>query len=245
MKRTILIDADITVYQIATKNEEPTKFDNGLWVLWADENRTKAEFDEAIENIVKKTKADDYLLCLTSPNNFRKDILPSYKGNRKDTRKPMLLPFLRQHVIENYKHDLRDGLEGDDLMGIHATKPSISGNHEYVIYSMDKDMKTIPAKLWNEDFAFVSNISQEDADRNWLFQALTGDATDGYKGLPKCGPVKANRILDDDCSWDGVLKAYLKAGLTEHEALQQAQVARILRYDDYDLETNTVKVWKP
>ena len=94
-------------------------------------------------------------------------------------------------------------------------------------------------------FAFVSNISQEDADRNWLFQALTGDATDGYKGLPKCGPVKANRILDDDCSWDGVLKAYLKAGLTEHEALQQAQVARILRYDDYDLETDTVKVWKP
>ena len=84
MTRMVLIDADITIYRVAAKNEEPTRFDNGLWVLWSDEAKTKKDFDEAIENIVETTKADDYLLCLTSKNNFRKDILPSYKGNRKD-----------------------------------------------------------------------------------------------------------------------------------------------------------------
>ncbi len=91
----------------------------------------------------------------------------------------------------------------------------------------------------------VVDISEDEADRNWLLQTLTGDTTDGYKGLPKCGPVSANKILDNDCTWSGVVAAYTKAGLTEKEALQQAQVARILRYDNYDLTTNTIKVWTP
>lgn len=243
MTRTVLIDADITVYQVAAKNEEPTKFDNGLWVLWSDETKTIKDFDEAIENIVEKTKADEYLLCLTSKNNFRKDILPSYKGNRKDTRKPMLLPFLRQHVIENYLYDLRDGLEGDDLMGIHATNPDAKG--EQVIYSADKDMKTIPAKLWDVNTDILFEVNEDEANRNWLTQTLTGDPVDGYKGATKIGAVGAKKILDRDCSWEAVVEAFIKQGHTEAEALQQAQCARILRYEDYDLTTNTIKVWKP
>ena len=243
MARTVLIDADITIYKVASTNEEPTKFHNGLWVLWADEGKTKRDFDDAITNIVETTGADNYLLCLTSSSNFRKDILPSYKGNRKETRKPMMLPFLREYAMEHHPHDIREGLEGDDLMGIYATNPNNKG--EFVIYSADKDMKTIPALLWDDTTSQPIKISEEEADRWWLTQTLTGDATDGYKGLPKCGPVGAAKVLDDDCSWDAVLAAFIKAGLTEHEALQQARVARILRYNDYDLETNTVKVWTP
>lgn len=243
MPRTILIDADITLYQIASSNEIPTRFDNGLWVLWADEEKCKADFDEALRDIVEKTKADDYLLCLTSSTNFRKDILPSYKGNRKETRKPMMLPFLRQYVIENYKYDMRDGLEGDDLLGIYGTDPN--STDERVIYSADKDVWTLPAKIWNNEFVLVTNNLLEDANRSWFMQTLTGDTTDGYKGLNGCGPVAANKILDKDCSWEAVVAAYEKKGFTVDDALQQARVARILRYEDYDLETDTLKVWKP
>lgn len=243
MSRTILIDADITLYQVATTNEEPTRFHNGLWVLWADESKTKKDFDEAIENIVTQTNADDYLLCLTSPTNFRKDILPSYKGNRKETRKPMMLPFLREHVMKNHKYDMREGLEGDDLLGIYGTDPN--AKDERVIFSADKDMKTLPAKHWDADWALVREITEEDANRWWLYQSLTGDTTDGYKGCPKVGPVAANKILDKDCSWEAVVAAFEKAGLSTFEALQQAQVARILRYENYDLETDTLKVWNP
>ena len=243
MPRQVLIDADITLYQIASSNEIPTRFDNGLWVLWADEAKCKQDFDEALQSIVEKTRSDDYLLCLTSPNNFRKDILPSYKGNRKETRKPMMLPFLRQYIIENYKYDMRDGLEGDDLLGIYGTDPN--STVERIIYSADKDVKTLPAKLWNDDFVLVNDNSLEDANRNWFMQTLTGDTTDGYKGLVGCGPVAAAKILDKDCSWEAVVAAYEKKGLTADDALQQAQVARILRYEDYDLETDTLKVWKP
>tara|TARA_B110000093_G_scaffold182961_1_gene231323 strand:+ start:2919 stop:3650 length:732 start_codon:yes stop_codon:yes gene_type:complete len=243
MHRTLLIDADITVYKCATKNEIPTRFFNDMWVLWADEDKTKRDFDDQINSIIEETGADDYLLCLTSPNNFRKDILPSYKGNRKDTRKPMMLSVLRDHAIANHPYEMRDGLEGDDIMGIYATHPDLEGEH--VIYSADKDMKTIPALLWDDyDKAVVVN-TLEQADRFWLTQALTGDPTDGYKGAQKIGAVGARKILDDDCSWEAVLSAFIKAGHTKDEALQQAQVARILRYENYDLVTNTLGVWKP
>lgn len=243
MSRTVLIDADILCYQVAITNEEPTRFDNGLWLLWADENKCKADLDEAIEAILEKVDADDYLMCLTSPHNFRKDVLPSYKENRASTRKPMMLSFLREHVVNSHRHDMRFGLEGDDLMGIYATLPNTDG--EFVIYSADKDMKTIPALLWNEEDGQIVKVSEEEAQRNWFFQTLTGDTTDGYKGCPKVGPVGANKVLDESCTWEAVVAAYEKAGLSEREALQQAQVARILRSSDYDLETDTLTIWSP
>lgn len=243
MSRTVLIDADILCYTIAHINEQPTEFANGLFVLWADSNKAIMDLDEEIDRIVDKVDADDYILCLTHSENFRKDILPSYKSNRSSNRKPMLLPFLRDHIVKNLRHDVRKGLEGDDLLGIYATHPDLDG--EYVIYSADKDMKTIPALLWNEEDGQIVKVSEEEANRNWLFQTLTGDTTDGYKGCPKVGPVAANKILDEDCSFDAVVKAYEKAGLSKFEAAQQAQVARILRFENYDLETDTIKVWSP
>jgi DNA polymerase-1 len=243
MSRTVLIDADILCYTTAYINEEPTEFANGLFVLWADAAKTKADLVDNIDHILEKVDADDFLLCLTDKENFRKDILPSYKSNRSGSRKPMMLPFLREFIIENLPHDVRKGLEGDDLMGIYATHPDLDG--EYVIYSADKDMKTIPALLWDEEDGQIRKVSEEEANRNWLFQTLTGDTTDGYTGCPKVGPVSANKILDKECSFEAVVVAFEKAGLSKFEATQQAQVARILRFENYDLVTDTLKVWRP
>ncbi|MCV6621022.1 MAG: hypothetical protein OIF51_04640 [Cellvibrionaceae bacterium] len=39
--------------------------------------------------------------------------------------------------------------------------------------------------------------------------------------------------------------AFSSVGLTETEAIQQARVARVLRSEDYDLETKTVRLWTP
>ena len=58
MRRTLLIDADITIYKVASKNEVPTRFFNGLWVLWADEEKTKWDFDDQIKSIIEETEAE-------------------------------------------------------------------------------------------------------------------------------------------------------------------------------------------
>ena len=243
MSRTVLIDADILAFQVSVNAETATEFADDIHVLWADANKAKIDIDEAIEAITVKVDADDYICCLTSSTNFRQDVLPSYKGNRASSRKPMILPALRQHMIDHHITVMIEGLEGDDCIGIYATDPN--SDTEYVMYSADKDMKTIPALLWNEEDGMAYKISPEEAERYWLTQVITGDNTDGYKGLPKHGPVAAEKILDKECSYQAVEEAYLKAGLTERDCLQQARVARILHHSDFNQVNNKPILWSP
>ena len=53
--RTLLIDGDILIYKIATQNEEPTHWGEGLWTLHCDENICKAEVDRQIQEPVSYT----------------------------------------------------------------------------------------------------------------------------------------------------------------------------------------------
>ena len=50
--------------------------------------------------------------------------------------------------------------------------------------SDDKDMKTIPGRLYRPMSDELLEITAEDADRYFLTQVLTGDTADGYKGVP-------------------------------------------------------------
>ena len=82
-QKVLLIDGDILLYKIAMNNEVPTNWGDGLWTLHADENICKSDVDAVIDNLGSNFSADDYVVCLTDAHNFRKDVLPSYKSNRK------------------------------------------------------------------------------------------------------------------------------------------------------------------
>jgi DNA polymerase-1 len=119
-------------------------------------------------------------------------------------------------------------------MGILATKPENIG--KAVIVSDDKDMKTIPAKIYRPMSDERLDMSQAEADRNFYIQCLTGDVTDGYSGLKGYGVKTAEKLLGSRPDWSLVEKAYLKAGLTREDALTQARLARILRWEDWDYD---------
>ena len=244
--RTLLIDGDILIYKIATKNEIPTHWGDGLWTLHCDENICKAEVDKQIQELQENLKADKYIIALTDKSNFRKDILPSYKDNRKQKRKPMLLPTLRQYCLDNYEAVVMDGLEADDVLGILSTEPS---NDEKIIVSIDKDLYQIPGKI-SKDGMTIDEVSPQEADYWHMMQTLCGDATDGYSGCPKVGVKTAQKILGDHANvplldlWTRALDAYKKVGYSIDEALAQARVARILRHNDYDRETGGIKLWR-
>jgi DNA polymerase-1 len=114
-----------------------------------------------------------------------------------------------------------------------------------MIISDDKDMKTIPTKIYRPMSNEFLDISFAEADKNFLTQALTGDSTDGYKGLSGVGIKKAEAILGSRPHWGAVEDAYLKAGYTKEEALTQARLARILRSSDWDYDKEEVKLWTP
>lgn len=211
----------------------------------------KQQVDGTLANWMERFEADDLILCFSCPSeeNFRLSILPSYKGNRKNLQKPVLLSQLKEVLSESYRTYSRPTLEADDILGILSTHPTLIPGKKIII-SEDKDLRSIPGWLWNpRKDASAKQVKEPMADYRHLYQTLIGDTTDGYKGCPGIGPKKASKLImdskDTEDAWGAVVKTFEDKGLTEEDALVQARVARILRHTDYDFKTKKVIPWQP
>lgn len=274
MTTIALIDGDIFAYEAASAAEQPTDWGEGLRTLHAFEEPAKAHAVSRINALAEAVNADRIVLTLSDSGNWRKDVLPTYKSNRDGTRRPMLLKLVKDHLAEVYETFIRPRLEADDVLGILSTGKMLKG--EKIIITKDKDLRTIPGKLYfsHKPTLGIIEVSEEEADYWHLHQTLTGDPTDGYSGCPGVGPDTAKAILDDPYGWeayehtfksgprkdttetrwkkapvasvwDAIVSHFIKAGLSEDEALTQARVARICRASDFNFKTKEVRLWKP
>ena len=242
---TLLIDADWLIYSSCCSCEQDIKWDDNLHTLHADERDIHEMIDGRVEYYQKIAEDnDDVVMCFTQYPTFRHTIFPDYKANRKNKRKPLAFHAVIEQINQKYKSESYTGLEGDDVMALLATSKKYPNP---VIVSPDKDMRSVPCTLLaNDDMEL---ITKKKADRHWMIQALTGDATDNYKGLEKVGPVTAEKILGDAKTlpdmWNKVVEAYEKKKQTFADAVLTAQLARILRKGDYDFKTQEVTLWTP
>ncbi len=242
---TLLIDADWLIYSSCCSCEQDVKWDENLHTLHCDERDIHEMIDGRVEYYQKIAEDfDDPVMCFTQYPTFRHTIFPEYKANRKSKRKPLALYAMVEQIGQRYKSESYTGLEGDDVMALLATSKKYPNP---VIVSPDKDMRTVPCTLLaNDDMEL---ITKKKADRHWMIQALTGDTTDNYKGIPGCGPVTAEKILGNAKTltdmWDKVVEAYEKKKQTFADAVLTAQLARILRKGDYDFKTQEVTLWTP
>ncbi len=206
-KRTLLIDGDVVAYQCAASCETALEWEPGHWTWNVNFDEVTARVEGTVMDIMEKLEGDKHVLCLTDPkHNFRLDVLPTYKTHRKTVKKPLVLLAVKEWMIENMDAKVAPGLEGDDLMGILATRQSKA---EQIIVSIDKDMKTIPGKYvrtkaqFNEDGVEmvgawdITEVSAFEANCYWLKQTLSGDVTDGYGGCPGIGTTIADKIIDN------------------------------------------------
>ena len=166
-----LIDSDIVCYRCAASAEEDEE-----WIATA---RT----DRLVEDILTGINAEEYKLFLSGKNNFRKEIYPEYKANRKQP-KPKHLEACRRYLLEHWEASLVDGYEADDALGMNQTP-------ETVICSLDKDLKMIPGVHYDFVKKELSVVTPEAAMRTFYTQLLTGDSGDNIKGCPGIGKVKA------------------------------------------------------
>lgn len=242
----LLIDGDVLVYRAALSAEYEHRWEDGIWTLEAREDDAINFIEKTIDSITASLGSCDYVVALScTKSNFRKDIYPDYKSNRKDHRKPLLYRFIRDYISTEHPTKVQEGLEGDDVIGILATKGKKKPNT--VIVSIDKDFKSIPNKYWNMDSEEMVDTTPEEAHRFHMLQTLMGDTVDGYGGCKGVGPKTAEKVLNasEGCLWESVVKQYNKAGMTEEDALVQARLARILHASDYDFKKKEVKLWKP
>jgi DNA polymerase-1 len=233
----LLIDCDYIVYKCCAAAE--TELDFGDDVIVVTSNFSDAY--KCVQRDIDKIKRefpfyDEIILFFTSPNNFRKKILPEYKGHR-NRKKPCGFKRVINQLKKDYKVIVKDTLEADDTMGIYATK--YPGN---IIVSPDKDMKQIPGKLYN--FDETVDITPEEGARWHLIQTMSGDNTDGYSGVPGIGIKRAEKIFSEKgYTWQAVVETFEEKGMTEADALINARLARILTINDYDEAKKEPILW--
>jgi DNA polymerase-1 len=256
MANVLLIDADIIIYQQACVNEVNIDWGDGESTHLTPE-LAQANLDDIITHWAEKFEAKHVYCCLGSSNNFRKKLMPEYKHFRKKTKPPVLRYDLVNYVSMNYSVISWDTLEADDVMGIMSTGPLLADLGRPIIISIDKDMKQIPGWLYNPNKPDegVIEVTENEADYWFWLQILMGDPADGYKGIPGVGIKRAEKILDEidimvgesteSMVWDTIVEAYESKGMTEDDALLNARMARILRWEDYDYDNKEVILWSP
>jgi len=242
MKPQLLIDADIVAFRCAARAETLTAFGKTVGPL----EDCLADIDQMIDGYLKRLKASRPIMALSCREaNFREAVLPTYKHSRSKSvdSRPTYLTEAKAHLRDQYESVLRYSLEGDDVLGILQTDSTI-------IVSEDKDLRTVPGKLYNprRDEVGVIDITPLEANQFLMWQTICGDSTDGYKGALGVGKrspyAEAVLAADADELWDIVTDAYASVDMTEDEAIVQARCAKILTSEFYDEKTG-VRLWTP
>jgi DNA polymerase-1 len=242
---TALVDADGILYAACLKGETVC---DGKQLALLPLSRVYEDAVDRLELQVSKAGANDCFVCLSDRTSFRKHLLPSYKGNRKATPRPILLDALRAKFVDDspYRTLLIKDLEADDVCGISAGRLNHAAGHTAaVIVSPDKDLLQIPGMVCTPtmDGKFPVRIITESGADDWhMMQTLMGDVCDNYKGCPGWGAIRAGELIDQFNMaglspaerWEEIIVRFEQAGLTADDCLTQARVSRILRATDWD-----------
>ena len=235
----LLCDADFIVYKACAAAETEIDFNDDVILV-------TSNFSDAYGDTKRElTKLKDQFgslatikLFFSDSVNFRKKILPEYKGHR-NRKKPCGYKRVINALKKEYDVIIKHTLEADDTMGIYATK-----NPGNIIASPDKDMRQIPGQLYNFDETFT--ITPEEGAKWHLIQTCAGDSTDGYSGIPGIGVKRAEALFNKKgYSWKTVVEAFEEKALTEQDALINARLAKILTADDYDFKKKRPILWNP
>lgn len=296
-KTRLLIDGDVIAFISAAASQEFLKDDFGYIRPFAYTIRGEAILENMLWALKDGLKGDEMQIILSCPeSNWRRSVDPTYKTNRVGER-PLLLDHLKQYLRDKYGAVHWAGLEADDVLGIMMTAPRSCGCErggqclsqslcsedgiKLVCVGRDKDFKSIPGlhHAIKQDIGprgemLIREVSQWEADRFHMIQALSGDATDGFAGCPGIGMKRAAEIIDNPTRlvpqpgvktrgvnkgeevvrwmaeptrdyWACIVSHYRKAGLTEQDALVTARLARILRHGEYNPETEELRLWTP
>ena len=191
----LLLDGDLVCYRCAAVNEK-SDFSLARW-----------QADQLISRIIEDTNADDWSLYITGGNNnFRYQVYPDYKANRRDQPKPRHLEALREHLILDWQAFAVDGAEADDAMGVASQEGT-----DCIIASIDKDLLQLPGRHFNFVNRTIVDVSYEEGWKNFFRQLLIGDPTDNIKGCPGLGKVKTEKLFKGVDSIDALLNVCVQA----------------------------------
>lgn len=197
-----LIDFDIVAYSMAASAEnDPVEV-------------AYMRIDQMIHSILDTTGANTYRGFLSGGSNFRHEIYPEYKANRKDMVDPRWRSACKEYLVREWAAEVTDGYEADDALGINQDTGDLDFRlddrvcemkYNTIICSIDKDLDMIPGMHYSWPIVRKGNIVREGkiyevSEREGLISfyksLLVGDRTDNIFGVDGIGPVKASKMID-------------------------------------------------
>lgn len=227
----VIFDGDFILYFATHGNKVLDKYGNPIRennkFVYTDKTLQEVykACDDIIINVFIKTNINDYIGFLGGKKCFRYDIYPEYKANRKNLVKPKFWQECKDYLIERWNFKICDSIEADDAVNI--TRNRLKDTHNSIIVTTDKDLiKCIEGTYLDGKTFDVYYTSHNVAEYNFWRSMITGDSTDNIKGLPKCGKVYAEKLLNDSKDYrQSVYDAYY-----------------IKECNDFDLNYNLLKI---
>lgn len=248
-KRMIALDADFLIFEVTEGGNTKCNYFGA-----EDGNANGSAYKEPLKQYKKKLKQlikdieDEVAANLPGEvkgikpyfsdpkGNFRYDIYPAYKANRKGSERSEL--FYRLRSWAHKKFTVVDGVEADDVVAYYVSQKGWIGA------TLDKDLlKGVPGRWFDVYYSrrcLVDTSPGEALHFNFL-QCLMGDPVDNIKGIPGVGEATAIKLLDKHgWTWDGVYKAYIDKGLGEEEMTLNARLVLMTQWHP----KKGVKLWK-
>lgn len=214
-----LLDGDILTYRVGFTTEDD------------DFNIAKARIDDLLDRILEAVKADRFTIFLSdsTENNYRYQMYPLYKANRKQP-KPKHLEGLKYYLAKEHLAIMTAEQEADDALGI--TQCKYENKDKSIICSIDKDLLQIPGwhyNFVNEEMSYVEPMT---GMRFFYKQLLMGDKVDNVLCLQGVGSVRADKFLEEKYTEDDCFKAVVDAymGHKKLEGTEEERLGMILLY---------------
>lgn len=211
-----LIDSDTPIFNTALSAEN-----DPLWVA-------TSRLDKSIESIIQRSGCTSYKLFVAGKGNFRYEIEPNYKANRRNLKQPKWRYACKDHLIKTWGAIEATGMESDDAVSIHQSSSSI-------ICAIDKDLLQVPGKHFSWAISRKGSIVREElfrevtpleGIRTFYRQMLIGDTSDNIIGVHKVGEAKSAKLINE---------------LTSEEDM--IAVVKELYNDDERFEINANLLW--
>ena len=184
---------------------------------WKHQNILDFKYDyiRTIESLAKSYKAGTIIVCADGGSNYRKEIYPEYKANRKERYAEQTEQEAKE--FEMFMAEFQDtltllkqkypvfhfrGVEADDIAAY------ITLNFDFDdcwLISSDKDWDL----LINDKVSRFSTVTRKETTvHNWdehydfeiedyiTFKCLTGDKGDNVPGVPGVGPKRAVQLME-------------------------------------------------
>jgi len=237
--KIVLFDADSLVYQSIYKvisfgeirnmlKSGKLRFEIEMEILQRGYDRFEKISFDILNEIEEHFHVEKTMYFFTKcKRNFRKEIDPQYKANRKKPNR--WISELRDYLIEYWNNSFaHDEYEADDLIFYNT---QLLHEKDYIVCSIDKDLKQIQGlhfdyyqlKRCDENgeefkvrkgFKYMEKIDCE----NLLCELfLVGDACDNIKGVKGIGKAKATKIIESKNTTYGKFKAICEAYKNESE----------------------------